>query len=226
MNVNYSENTSMKASPNNKKFERVVRRIDPQSRPLRVWELKGGVSARVTALEIERPDEHTRKMIVRQHGEVDRKHNPQIAADEFRLLKLLHTAGLAVPEPYYLDQSGEIFSTPYIVIEYIEGEPEFSPSDLPDFIFHLATHLFGIHQVDGSKLDVSFLPRQEQRYAEKLRARSASVYKTWDEGHMRDVLEAVWPLPQSNRSVLLHGDFWPGHLAMTLCRVSRVSIKQ
>ena len=85
MNVNYSENTSMKASPNNKKFERVVRRIDPQSRLLRAWELKGGVSARVTALEIERPDEHTRKMIVRQHGEVDRKHNPQIAADEFHL---------------------------------------------------------------------------------------------------------------------------------------------
>ena len=29
---------------------------------------------------------------------------------------------------------------------------------------------------------------------------------------MRDVLEAVWPLPQSNRSVLLHGDFWPGNI--------------
>jgi hypothetical protein len=69
-----------------KKFERVVRRIEPQSRLLRAWGLKGGVSARVTALEIERPDGHTQKMIVRQHGEVDRKHNPRIAADEFRLL--------------------------------------------------------------------------------------------------------------------------------------------
>jgi hypothetical protein len=69
MNVNYSENTSMKASPNNKKFERVVGRIEPQSRLLRAWELKGGVSAQVTALEIERDDGHTQKMIVRQHGE-------------------------------------------------------------------------------------------------------------------------------------------------------------
>jgi hypothetical protein len=80
-----------------KKFERVVRRIEPQSRLLRAWGLKGGVSARVTALEIERPDGHTQKMIVRQHGEVDRKHNPRIAADEFRLLQLLRSAGLAVP---------------------------------------------------------------------------------------------------------------------------------
>lgn len=168
----------MKASPNNEKFERVVRRIDPQSRLLRAWELKGGVSARVTALEIERNDGHMQKMIVRQHGEVDRKHNPRIAANEFRLLQLLRSAGLAESEPYYLDQTGEIFSTPYIVIECIEGEPEFSPSDLPDFIFQFATHLSKIHMIDSSKLDVSFLPRQEQRYAEKLRARPASADET------------------------------------------------
>jgi aminoglycoside phosphotransferase (APT) family kinase protein len=146
-----SEHTSMTASPNNKKFERVVREIEPESRLLRAWELKGGVSAQVTALEIERADGRTQKMIVRQHGEVDRKHNPQIAADEFRLLQLLQSAGLAVSGPYYLDQSGEIFSTPYIVIEYIEGKPEFSPSNLPDFISQLATHLSRIHRVDGSK---------------------------------------------------------------------------
>ncbi|MGH2481418.1 MAG: phosphotransferase family protein, partial [Ktedonobacteraceae bacterium] len=28
----------------------------------------------------------------------------------------------------------------------------------------------------------------------------------------RDALEAVWPLPQQNASVLLHGDFWPGNI--------------
>ena len=69
MSDNNSEYTSMTASPNNKKFERVVRKIDPQSRLLRAWELKGGVSAQVTALEIERDDGYTQKMIVRQHGE-------------------------------------------------------------------------------------------------------------------------------------------------------------
>jgi aminoglycoside phosphotransferase (APT) family kinase protein len=194
------------------KFERVVRRIEPQSRLLRAWELKGGVSARVTALEIERANGHMRKMIVRQHGEVDWKRNPHIAADEFRLLQLLCSAGLAAPEPYYLDQSGEIFSTPYVVVAYIEGETEISPADLPDFIFQFATHLSRIHGVDGSKLDVSFLPLIVQRYAEKLRARPANVDETPDERQMRDALEAVWPLPQHNTPVLLHGDFWPGNI--------------
>ena len=56
------------------KFEQVVHKIDPQSKLLRTWELQGGISARVTALEIERPDGHTKKMVVRQHGVVDLKH--------------------------------------------------------------------------------------------------------------------------------------------------------
>src|SRR5437660_10983245 len=107
-------------------FERLVQQLEPGSRLVRAWALTGGVSAQVTALEIERPDGQTKKMIVRRHGEVDLKHNPHIAEDEFKLLHLLQqSVGLATPTPYYLDQSGEIFSAPYIVIEYIEGNPQF-----------------------------------------------------------------------------------------------------
>lgn len=179
---------------------------------MRVWELQGGVSAQVIAFELERAGGQTEKMIVRRHGPADLKSNPQIAADEFRLLQLLQQAGLAVPKPYYLDQSGEIFSTPYIVVEYIEGTSEFAPSDLPDFILQFAVYLSRIHSVDDSMLDLSFLPQQEKICTKKLRERPAIVDESLDEGHIRDVLEAVWPLPQRNKAVLLHGDFWPGNL--------------
>src|SRR5436305_10462686 len=144
----------MAAAKENEKFAQVVQRIDPQSELLGTWKLAGGVSAQVTVLEIEQSDGQTKKMIVRQHGEVDRQHNPQIAADEFKLLRLLHNTGLTTPRPYYLDQSGEIFSTPYIVIEYIEGKTEFAPADLPDFIQQFAWHLSRIHQIDGSQQDL------------------------------------------------------------------------
>jgi hypothetical protein len=57
----------MMESEENKKFEQVAQKIEPQSKLLRAWELKGGISARVTALEVERPGGQKRKMVVRRY---------------------------------------------------------------------------------------------------------------------------------------------------------------
>lgn len=194
------------------KFERLVQRIDPESRLLGAWELKGGVSAHVTAIEIERPNGRTQRLVVRRHGAVDLGHNPHVAADEFKLLRILRSAGLPTPEPYYLDESGEIFSTPYIVVEFMDGKAEFAPSNLADLILQMARHLSGIHKIDCSTFDLSFLPEQAEIYAEKFSERPVKVDESLAEGLIRDVLEPAWPLPQHNRSVLLHGDYWPGNI--------------
>src|SRR5260370_26486544 len=98
--------TSMRESKEAKKFEQVAQKMDPQSKLLRTWELKGGISAQVTALEILLSDGQTKKMIVRKPTDVPFKHDRLKAADEFQLLHLLHSVGLAVPMPYHLDQSG------------------------------------------------------------------------------------------------------------------------
>jgi aminoglycoside phosphotransferase (APT) family kinase protein len=166
----------------------------------------------VTALEIERPDGQREKLLARQHGAADLASNPQIAADEFRLLQVLRAVGLPAPTPYYLDQSGEIFDTPYLVIEYIEGQTEFAPAHLDDFLIQFAAQLARIHQVDGARPDIAFLPRQAEKYARKLRERLANLDESLQEGQIRDVLAAAWPLPQRNPLTLLHGDFWPGNL--------------
>jgi aminoglycoside phosphotransferase (APT) family kinase protein len=194
------------------KYIRIMEKFDPEAMLIRAWKLEGGVSAQVMALEIEQADGQTKKLLVRQHGEVDRTQNPQIAADEFKLLDLLHAAGLPVPAPYYLDQSCEIFPIPYIVIEYIEGESIFTLDAVPDLIPQLAAQLARIHKLDGSRQDFSFLPQQAKIYADKLGTRPARLDDSLDEGHIRDVLEAVGPLPLRNKSVLLHGDFWPGNI--------------
>jgi len=94
---------------------------------------------------------------VRQHGPAELKRNPHIAADEFKLLQLVHAAGLPSPQPYYLDLSNEIFPTPYLVIEYIEGQSEFAPANLPDYIRQFATYLSRIHQLDSAQPALSFV---------------------------------------------------------------------
>lgn len=163
--------------------------------------MTGGVSARLTALEIEQPDRGRERMVVRRHGELDLAQNPNVAADEFRLLQLLRSAGLPVPRPYLLDAPGEVLSSPCIVLEFIDGEPETAPSDLRDYLIRLAECLIEIHQLDTAKLDLSFLRRRD----------SLPPKRGEDEADVRAALERVWPLPQRNEPVLLHGDFWPGN---------------
>jgi aminoglycoside phosphotransferase (APT) family kinase protein len=193
------------------KFELLAQRALPNSKLLGTWELKGGVSAQVTALEIERPDGLTQKMVVRLHGAVDVSRNPHIAEDEYRLLHILQTQGLPTPVPYYVDRFCEIFATPSIVAEYIEGDTEVASLDRTSVVSQLATCLTRVHNITAERVDLSFLPDQETIYAKMLRERPAQLDESLDEGRIRDALEAVWPLKQHNKSVLMHGDYWPGN---------------
>jgi aminoglycoside phosphotransferase (APT) family kinase protein len=192
------------------RFAQIAHCLEPHSRLRRLWPLTGGVSAQVTALELERPDGSTHRMVVRRHGEVDRRANPQIAADEFKLLQHLQAANLPAPKPFYLDQSETIFETPYLVIEYIEGAAEFAPTDLTDFIRQFTTTLSSIHGIRRAKADLSFLPDLTEKYGQRFD--QGSTAEGVDAAKSRSILAAAWPFPSLNQAVLLHGDFWPGNL--------------
>lgn len=192
-------------------FELLARKIEPESRLLRVWTLTGGVSAQVTALEIELPGRSTRNVVVRRHGDVDLAQNPHIARDEFKLLGILQAAGVPAPAPCYLDESGEYLSTPCIVVEYIDGELPFDLSDRVDVSRQFAEHLSSIHHITAANADLSFLPEQKKIITEKLTNRPARLDESLEEGRIRAVLESLWPLPRRNEPVLLHGDYWPGN---------------
>lgn len=198
--------------PNYEQLEQVVARIKPGGKLLRHWTLTGGISAQVTGLEISLPDGQIRKLVLRRHGAADLQENPHIAADEFTLLQILSANRLPAPAPYHLDESCTILPTPYLVVEFIDGVPDFAPANLPDFLSQLAAVLAQIHGVDGSDLALSFLPCLADRIRDVLDHRPNSPDESLDEGRIRDALEAVWPTVQLNPLSLLHGDFWPGNL--------------
>src|SRR5690349_4132674 len=116
----------MPTSEEDSKLAQLAQRIAPHSTLLRTWQLSGGISAQMIALEVALPDGQTKKMIVRRPGAATLAHNPHAARDEYTLLQLMQSLGLAAPAPYELDQSGTVFSAPYLVIEYVEGKPEFA----------------------------------------------------------------------------------------------------
>ncbi|HEY7343909.1 MAG TPA: phosphotransferase, partial [Ktedonobacterales bacterium] len=191
---------------NTSAFARLARKMAPDSALLRAWTLHGGVSARVTAIELQRADGQTQKLIVRQHGAADLARNPQVAADEFALLRIVHNAGVPAPAPYYLDESGEIFETPVVVLEYIEGETVFALADAPapDLLPQFARNLAAIHRIDYASHDTTFLPDHAAHWASIIGNRPARLDDSLSEGHIRDALEVAWPWAQRNPSGLLH----------------------
>jgi aminoglycoside phosphotransferase (APT) family kinase protein len=189
-------------------IEKLVQKVAPQGELVRAWPLTGGISAQMTALEIERADGQTQRLIVRRPGEGTLRHNPRAVDDEFTLLQQARTLGLPVPDAVFLDASGAILPAPYLVIEYIDGRPEFMPADLENYTHQLAGHLAAIHRAGASGLDFSFLPIP----AEDFPARPLSAAPWFEVDRIRAVLEPAWPIPQRNPSTLLHGDYWPGNI--------------
>ncbi len=192
-------------------FEALARKVAPGGRLLRLWALQGGISAETTALEIQKEDGGTAKMIVRRPGKAALKHNPQAARDEYRVLEVAQALGFAAPRPYLLCPPGETFPTPSLVMEYVEGEPEFDPADHEAYAIQFAYHLAQIHHAGVAQFDLSFLPRPEDVAARQLMKRPAALDHSLAEGRIRDTLEPVWPLAPRNPPRLLHGDYWPGN---------------
>lgn len=193
----------------------VVDHFDPAAKLLSSWPLQGGISAQMTALEIARGDGTVERIILRQPGSA----HATKARDEFRILQVVQAIGVNAQRPYQLDESGTILPHPYLLIEYIEGAPDYAPSNPIRYAEQVATQLATLHRMDittrNTSFDLSFLPQQAPRLDALIQQPPATLDDALMEGIIRNVLAAAWPLacPLSMAApVLLHGDFWPGNL--------------
>jgi len=169
------------------------------------WELIDArqLSPRAATLSTLTDQGRLRRLTLLSHSPRDRQINPDIARDEFRLLQILSSAGLAVPKPLLVDSSHAI---PFLITEFVEGETRFAPTNLSAFCHQMADILARIHRIDINRYDLSFLPAQSQVLEENLRETPAEAYG------IRAILSAAQSRLQFNDAVLLHGDFWLGNL--------------
>ena len=194
------------------RLTRLVQKIAPDSRLRRAWPLPGGVSAQATALDVVRADGRLTRWVVRRHGAADLAQNPHIAEDEFKLLGALDAAGLPVSAPVHVEPSGDVFPTPALVIEFVDGRTDFAPADLNAATGQLAAALARIHRLDLTTVDLPALPPRTRRFDAELQTPPAQMAASFDEPRIRALLTAVWPLPRINATALLHGDYWPGNV--------------
>lgn len=196
----------MSADEDWRAFVRLVESFEPGSELLRVWPFTGGVSADVTGVEFRTRRGEVAKLVVRRHKPHVYASAPQLAVNEFALLQRLHAAGIPVPAPRSYADGDAPFSTPAIVLEYIDGTTSFEPDRV--HLAKFAQQLAHIHALDLATLDAPFLPQRTECTRAQVTAREGADA---DATRILDALAGVRPAAQRNSPVLLHGDYWPGN---------------
>jgi aminoglycoside phosphotransferase (APT) family kinase protein len=175
----------------------LLARFAPHSRLLRMWPLRGGVSAHVDAVELERPGGSVQRVVVRRHGAIDKGHPADIGEREHRLLGALSALGMPVPEPLWAEGGT-------LVTSFVDGTTELRREEWPEATRRMADFLADLHAVDPIGLD--FLPVRERPDL------LAAEY----------VKEPLPPARGFARASLLHGDYWPGNVMWRDGRIAAV----
>lgn len=194
------------------KLAQVVAKFAPGGKLLHHRPLTGGISAQTHALEVELADGEVQRWVVRRPSTKLLARRPDLARCEYRVLAITRELGLATPAPYALDETGTIFSGPYLILEYIDGAPDYAPRNRIDYAAQCAAQLAKLHRIDHAHRDLSFVPRLSSEIPQTPPSFWADLDSMLPIARAWETLTAAWPLVPRHPATLLHGDFWPGNL--------------
>lgn len=188
-------------------YAAIAERIAPGSRLRNHQPLTGGVSADIEALELELGSGEHWTCVVRSPRENEWK--PQehdYVSAEFKLLEVLHPAGLAVPEVLLLDASRSILPVPYFVMELVSGSTRVEAGQIEPAMLQMAEFLARLHTLDPAIAEPAMLPQREDPVSGAL----TYIPDSEEWSSLRTAI-AHWEISPFT-DVLLHGDYWPGNV--------------
>ncbi len=145
------------------------------------------------------------------------------AVASFHALQLARRHGVPVPEPVYLDETGDVLGVPGIVTRLVEGRQVANPRDPVQWAKVLAQILLKIHAIRPGDQDYKYLFNGHDEGLHMLRddwskKKASHPLSTEILGTLSELQPAIVAGP----SVLIHMDYWYGNVLWHRGRVSAV----
>lgn len=204
------------------RIEIAIRRLDRDATVSSILFLKNDRRAKIILIAMAYQDGSQKHVILRLFGHEKIQPRPYIAGNEFRLLQHLEIPNIVTPRPLYFDQSQEIFPTPYLIYEYLDGEMEKIQQGSPRVTSQMAEVLAKINSIDRWKSNILFLPRLETWAKKVIGSWPLQTDESLNEIDIRRALLQFDVLPIQNDPALLHGDFWIGNILWKDGKISGV----
>jgi aminoglycoside phosphotransferase (APT) family kinase protein len=163
-------------------------------------------------------------MVIRRYAVFGSYDRGQKAHREFKALELAQRHGIPVPEPLYLDDTGQLLGTPGIVTRFVPGDLVSAPPDPARRARSLATMLARIHSVPCDAAARTFLLDADAEASWFLRTGSAPDYmRAHPDGVSAwQTIHDLWPNREPAPAGLVHIDYWSGNVLWGAGRIVAV----
>jgi len=167
--------------------------------------LEGGLSCTLDVLS--EPDG---RLVLRRYDDWYAERGEDVAQREIRALELVQKANIPAPAPVWRDSDG-IFDEPAILISYVDGLPDLTPSNPFEWAERLASTLVKIHEIKLSDDDLTLFPPGAGEDINKIQQNPELMLEHplgEDLLRRRVILGQQTPDPEL---VFSHTDYWPGN---------------
>ena len=177
--------------------------------------IRGGISSAVHRVHLTTRTGSRSSVVLRRYVRPDLNlEEPDIAAREARTLSLIEPLGLPTPRLLGVDETGRYCGVPALLMTYLPGQIEWSPSDVTAWLEGLVSLLPRIHAADDSVQRVTrpFEVYQQDSYDPPAWVSQPLVWE-----RAAELAERGKSQPDST---FVHRDFHPGNVLWTDGRVT------